>query len=143
MDIFLAQHSGELLILVLAALLLTALLILVPQALRTFHHTRELQHAENMRALEQGQRVPPPDAVARAAGRTATLVPIVAIGAASTVTCFLVSFKSEQIFSVALAIWCVAGVLSLFAITGGITLMARVAHLASEEDEEQARMKDL
>lgn len=140
MDTFIERHFGELLILILAAMLLTALIILVPQLLRSYHRTRELQHEENLRALEQGHRLTTVDPAAWAAGRTATLVPIVSVLAACTVTCFLVSFKSENIFSVALTVWCVAGVLGFAAITGGVALMGRQAQLhagdgAAEEEE--------
>ncbi len=140
MESFIESHSGELLILILSAMVAATLLVLVPQILRTYYRARELQQAENLRALEQGHRLPPADPAAAAAGRTATLVPIVAVLAACTVTCFLVSFKSESIFSVALAVWCVAGVLGLAAITGGVALMGRLAQLQSgdEEEEEEA-----
>lgn len=137
MEALTERHSGELLILLLSALVLISLLVLVPQMLRTYYRARELQQAENLRSLEAGHKLPPIDPAAVAAGRTATLVPIVAVLAACTVTCFLVSFKSESIFSVALAVWCVAGVLGLAAITGGVALMGRLAQLSADDEDEE------
>src|ERR1700730_996275 len=112
-------HSGELLILILSALMMATLIILVPRLLQAHHSTLEMQHAERMRALEQGQTIPPIDERSRVAGRTAMLVPMVVIITAGTVTCFLVAYKSENLFAVVLAVWSVAGVVSLAAITGG------------------------
>jgi len=56
---------------------------------------------------------------------------------AATVTCFLVAYHSENLFAVTLGVWCVAGVVSLAAITGGVALMGRLAqlHVGEEEDE--------
>lgn len=133
MDPFLEHHSGEVLILILSALLLTTLLILVPQLLRSHQRTLDLQHTERMKALEQGQTLPPSDVRSVAAGRTAALVPMVVVCAASTVTCFLAAYKTENLFSVALAVWSVAGVVGLAAITGGVALMGRLAQLQSDE----------
>jgi hypothetical protein len=134
MDPFLQQHSGELIILILAAMLLLTLLVLVPQLLRSHQKTVELQHEEHMRALEQGQPLPAVDERSLFAGRTALLVPMVTVCTAGTVTCFLVAYRSETIFSVSLAVWCVAGIVSLAAITGCVTLMGRLAQVP-EEDE--------
>lgn len=135
---FLEQHSGELTILMLSAILLGTLLLLVPHLLRTYQRSWEMQHDERMRALEVGQRLPPPDGLARAAGRTASLVPMVVVCAAGTVTCFLVAYKAEELFRVALAVWTVAGVVGLAAITGGVALMGRLAQLdAGEAEDEQ------
>jgi hypothetical protein len=114
-----------------------SLLILVPQLLRAHHRALEMQHAEHLRALEQGLMPPPPDERSRAAGRTAALVPMVVVCAAGTVTCFLVAFNSPHLFAVSLAIWSVAGVVSLAAITGGVALMGRLAQLQSSEEEEE------
>jgi hypothetical protein len=62
---------------------------------------------------------------------------------AGTVTSFLVVYKSDQVFAVALAVWVVAGVVSLAAITGGVALMGRIALLqageSDERDEEEPR----
>jgi hypothetical protein len=135
MDLFIEKHSGELLILILSAMVLLTLLILVPQILRAHYRARELQHAENMRALEQGQTLPPPDERSRAAARTAALVPMVVVCTAGTVTCFLVSFKAEQVFAVSVAVWAVSGVIGLAAITVGGALMGRLAQLGSEADD--------
>lgn len=139
MELIIEAHSGELTILILTAMVLATLLIVLPQILRTQHRQRELLHEEHMKSLEKGHPLPPADETSRAAGRTAALVPIVVICAAGTVSCFLVSSKSENVFSVSLAVWCVAGVVSLAAITGGVALMGRVAQLnagAEEEDPE-------
>ncbi len=130
-------HSGELLILILCALVLTTLVILVPRLLQSHQKIQEMRHAEHMRALEQGQSIPPVDERSQAAGRTALLVPMVVIIAAATVTCFLVAYKSEYLFSVSLAVWSVAGVVSLAAITGGVALIGRLAQLHSGLDEEE------
>src|SRR5581483_10337031 len=121
-DYLLEQHSGELLILVLSALLLGTLLILVPQLLRAHQRNLALQHAERMRALEQCFNPPPRDDRSLAAGRTAFLVPMVVVCAAPPVTCFLTAYRSENLFSVALSVWAVGGVVSLAAITGGVAL---------------------
>lgn len=134
---FLQQHSGELLILILAVLVLGTLLVVVPQLLRDHQRVLEWRHTENMRSLEQG--LPPPRLDERSvfAGRTAVLVPIVAVCTAGTVTCFLVVYRSDIVLGVALAVWSVSGVVSLAAITGGITLLARLAQLhTGQEDEE-------
>ena len=136
MDPFLEAHSGEVMILTLSALVLGTLLILVPQLLRAHHQVLEMEHTEQMRALENGQALPPPDESGRAAGRTAVLVPMVVVCGAATVTCFLVAYKSQDLFAVSLAVWSVAGVVSLAAITGGVALMGRLAQLRSGKEEE-------
>ncbi len=135
---FLDLHSGELTILMLGAMILGALLVLVPQLLRTHQRTLELLHEEHMRALERGEVMPRLDERSKYAGRTAALVPMVVVCAAGTVTCFLAAYKYENLFSVSLAVWSVAGVVSLAAITGGVALMGRIAQLHSGfiEDEE-------
>lgn len=132
-------HSGEITILILAAMILGTLLVLVPQLLRAQHHANEIQHTERMRALEQGQLLPRTDPRSIAAGRTAALVPMVTVCAAGTVTCFLSAYRAESLFAVSMAVWAVAGVVSLAAITGGVALMGRMAALQAGvfEDEEQ------
>ena len=55
--------------------------------------------------------------------------------AAATVTCFLVAYKAENIFAVGLAVWCVAGIVSLAAITGGVALIGRLAQIKAGLDE--------
>jgi hypothetical protein len=130
------SHSGELLILILFALLVTSLIILVPQLLKAHLRKAEMEHAEHLKALEQGMPLPVPDEASRLAGRTALLVPMVVVIAAGTVTCFLVAYRSDQIFSVSLAAWSVAGIVSLAAITGGVALIGRVAQLRAGEDDE-------
>jgi hypothetical protein len=139
-DALLRTYSGELMILVLFILVVLALFILVPQLLRSHIRKAEMLHAEHMKALEQGILLPTDDEPSRMAGRTAMLVPMVVVIAAATVTCFLVAYRSEQLFSVALAIWSVAGLVSLAAITGGVALLGRLAQLQSGIDdlEEQA-----
>src|SRR5262249_41896105 len=112
-DTFISRHSGELTILLVIALVMLTLLILVPQLLRAQHRTQEMQHEERLRALEQGLALPRPDWRSLAAGRTASLVPMVVVCAAGTVTCFLTVKGSESLFAVTLAVWSVAGVVSL------------------------------
>ena len=71
------------------------------------------------------------------AGRTALLVPIVSVCTAGTVTCFLAAYKVDILFSVSLAVWSVAGIVSLAAITGCVALLGRLAQLqAGIQDEE-------
>ena len=134
---FLDLHSGALTILVLCSLVLGTLLILVPQLLRAHQRSLEMHHAERMKALEEGMPLEPVDERSLATGRMALLVPMVVIGSAATVTCFLVAYASEQIFAVTLAVWCVAGVVSLAATTGGVALMGRLAQLDTEEQPEE------
>lgn len=136
MDQFLDQNSGKVMILVLSIIVVAAVLVVVPQLLRLHQRGLELQHAEHMRALEQGIALPPRDERSKAAGRTAALVPMVTVCAAGTVTCFLVAFNPDHLFAVALAIWAVTGVVSLAAITGGVALMGRLAQLQSDEENE-------
>ena len=141
MEILLQQHSGELTILMLAALILGTLLIVVPQLLRASQRTQEMQHAEHMKALENGQTVSEIDPRMRSAGRTTSLVPMVVCCAAATVTCFLATYKSEQVFAVTVTVWAVTGIVSLAAITGGVALMGRLAQLDAglpDEEEEPA-----
>jgi len=135
MEALLENHSGELMILILTALVLLALLILVPQLLRSHHQIQQLRHEEALKALEHGHLMPAIDDRSRFAGRTASLVPMVTIISAGTVTCFLAGYKAESLFAVALSVWSVAGVVSLAAITGGVSLMARLAQLSSGEQE--------
>ena len=136
MEALLEKHSSELVILALAVLILGTLLILVPQLLRAQQRAQEQRHAERMKALEQGLPAPPIDDRARAAGRTASLVPMVVVISAGTVTCFLVAYRSESLFSVAIAIWSVAGVVCLAAITGGVALLGRLTQTDEEKQQE-------
>jgi hypothetical protein len=131
----LRTYGGEVMILVLFILVVLALLILVPQLLRSHLRKVEMLHTEHMKALEQGILLPSDDEPSRMAGRTAMLVPMVVIISAATVTCFLVAYRSEQVFAVALAIWSVAGLVSLAAITGGVALLGRLAQLQSGVDD--------
>jgi hypothetical protein len=138
MEKFLETHSGELMILVLFLLVVGALFVLVPQLLRANLRKLEMQHQQTMKALEEGHPPSPPDESTRAAGFTALLVPMVVMICAGTVTCFLVAYRSEHIFSVSIAAWSVAGVVSLAAITGGVALMGRLAQLRSGVADELA-----
>jgi hypothetical protein len=138
MDHFLEQHSGEVTILAMTVLVLATLLIIVPQLLRAYHQATEMEHAERMRALEQGQTLTPPDYLARFGGRVASLTPIVVVCVAGTVTCFLVAYKTEAMFSVTLVVWVITGAVSLAAVTGGVALMGRLAPKSREENEEAA-----
>ena len=128
--------SGDVMILIMLAIVVGTLIILVPQLLRAHLKKVEMLHEENMRALENGQEVPPVDERSRTAGRTAMLVPMVVIISAATVTCFLAAYKSENLFNVSLAVWVVAGVVSLAAITGGVALIGRLAQLRHGEEED-------
>ena len=132
---FVERHSAELAMLLLVALVLAALLVLVPQLLRSRANIRQLEHAECLKALEQGQPVLRNDERSVAAGRTAVLVPMVVIISAATVTCFLVAYHIDNLFAIALATWSVAGIVSLAAITGGVALLGRLANVAEEEEE--------
>jgi hypothetical protein len=78
------------------------------------------------------------------AGRTAVLVPIVSVCTAGTVTCFLAAYKVENTFSVSLAVWSVAAIVSLAAITGCVALLGRLAQLQGglEESEEESAFDD-
>src|SRR5438876_9042063 len=126
MEPFLQQHSSEMLILLLAVFLFTTLLILVPQLLRAQQQFEEWRHEEHMRCLEKGFTLPQIDRRSVFAGRTAVLVPIVAICTAGTVTCFLSAYRSEIVFSVSLGVWSVAGVIGLTAIICGVALLGRL-----------------
>ena len=134
---FLQQYSGALTLLVLGILVFISLLILVPQLLRAQQRWLEWQHAEHMRALEKGIPLPHIDQRSIYAGRLAYLVPIVTVCSAGTVTCFIVAYRPEMVFAVSLAVWCVAGVVSLAAVTGGVALMGRLAQLHAGAHEEE------
>ena len=110
---------------------------MVPQLLRSHQRTLEMTHTEHMKALEQGLPMVPSDDRSLAAGRIAMLVPMVVIISAATVTCFLVAYQAaDHMFAVTLAVWCVAGVVGLAAITGGVALMGRLAQLHTDVEEE-------
>ena len=134
MEHFLELHSSEVMILVLTALLLGSLLVLVPQLLRSHYRSLEMMHQEHMTALEKGKDLPQRNEAVRAAGRTASLVPMVSICASATVTCFMAVCKSESLFSVSLVVWAVSSIISLAAITGGVALMGRLAQLQEIEE---------
>jgi Na+/melibiose symporter-like transporter len=138
MESFLDKHSGELVIVMLCILLLGTLMVVVPQLLRAHMRKSEMAHQEHMKALENGLTLPLEDDRSRVAGRMALLVPMVVLISAGTVTCFLAAYRNqEQVFAVSLAVWVVAGVVSLAAITGGVALIGRLAQLqAGEKDEE-------
>jgi hypothetical protein len=138
---FFDNYSSSLTILSLTAMGLVTLLILVPRLLSARRETQQRHHLERMKALENGQTPPHIDERSVAAGRTAALVPMVVVCAAGAVTCFLSAYRPDYLFSVALAVWSVAGVVSLAAIMGGVALMGRLAQLQAgfedqAEDEE-------
>jgi hypothetical protein len=131
------DHSGEVLIFALSCVVVLALLIAMPFLLRHNMRKSELTHREHVQALEKGLPLPNDDHRARVAGRTALFVPMVGMLAAAGVTCFLVSTHVENLFAVSLAVWVVAGVVSLTAITGGVALIGRLAQIqARQEDDE-------
>jgi len=130
------EHSGEMLILAIITFVLITLLIILPQFVRAAMRKTEMWHEQRLRSVEKGIALPRDDDRARFAGRTALVVPIVVIVSAATVTSFLVVYKSEHLFSVALAVWVVAGVVSLAAITGGVALIGRLALIEAGEEEE-------
>ena len=143
---FIKEHSGELLILALTVLILVTLVILVPQLLRANARRWDLIHEERMRSLEMGFPLPDYDDRSIVAGRTAILVPMVVMITVGTVTCFLVAYKTENLFPVTLAAWVVAGVVSLAAITGGVALLGQLARIENGEkdrdDEDEAPKYD-
>ena len=137
------EHSGEMLIFAVLALVGLTLLIILPQLLRANMRKAEMWHEQRIKSLEKGIPLPLDDDRARLAGRTALLVPIIVMISAATVTSFLVVYKSEHLFSVALAVWVVAGVVSLAAITGGVALIGRLALIqAGEEEEPEEEMRE-
>ncbi len=129
-------------ILLLIAMVMATLLALVPLLLRAHRKNQEEKHGERMQALERGLPLPRDDSRARAAGRTAALVPMVTVIVAGVVTSFLVAYRSEYLLSVTITVWSVAGVISLFAITGGSALLGRLAQLESGESEEADEPSD-
>lgn len=137
MEAFLEKHSGELVILALGLLVLITLIVIVPQLLRAHMRKAEMAHQQRMKALEAGVPLPAEDDRARVAGRMAQLVPMVVLIAAATVTCFLAAYRQDEVFTVSLSVWVVAGVVSLAAITGGVALIGRLAQLqAGEKDDD-------
>jgi hypothetical protein len=134
---FVKEHSGELLILLLACILMGTLLIVLPQLLRMNIRKNEMWHEERLRSIEKGLPLPLDDDRSRLAGRIALLVPMVVMIAAGSVTSFLIVYKTENLFAIALAIWVVAGVVSLTALTGGVALMGRLAQIQAGEPEEE------
>ena len=133
---FIKEHSGEVLIIAIISVVLITLIIALPQLLRANMRKAEMWHEQRLKSLEKGLPLPLDDDRARFAGRTALLVPMVVMLSAATVTSFLVVYKSEHLFSVALAVWVVAGVVSLAAITGGVALIGRLALIQAGEEEE-------
>ena len=136
MDQFMEKHSGELVIVILCVLVLGTLMVLVPQLLKSHMRKVEIQHLEHLKALENGLTLPMEDDRARVAGRMALLVPMVVLISAATVTCFLAAYRQDQVFTVSLSVWVVAGVVSLAAITGGVALIGRLAQLQAGEIED-------
>jgi len=137
---FIKDHSGELVILTLACLVLLTLLFVLPQLLKANMRKTEMWHEERLKAIEKGFPLIPDDSRVRLAGRTAMLVPMIVMISAATVTSFLVVYKSDNLFAVSLAIWVVAGIVSLAALTGGVALIGRLAQIEAgdkEEDEDE------
>ena len=142
---FLKEHSGEVLILALLCLILTTLIVVLPQLLRSNMRKNEMWHEQRLKSLEKGMPLARDDELARLAARTAMLVPMVVMISAATVTSFLVVYKSENLFAVALSIWVVAGVVSLAALTGGVALIGRLAQIQAgekETDEEEQEVPE-
>jgi hypothetical protein len=137
MEPFLEKHSGELVIVLLCLIVVATLMVIVPQLLRAHLRKAEMAHQEHMKALESGLPFPIEDDRARVAGRMALLVPMVVLITAGTVTCFLAAYRQDQVFTVSLSVWVVAGVVSLAAITGGVALIGRLAQLQAEDPEEE------
>jgi hypothetical protein len=133
---FFEKHVASIMLLVFVVMGLITLLLLVPRLLRARQQRLEMQHIERLKCLDLGQMPPHPDERSIAAGRTASLVPMVVICAASAVTCFLAAYRPDQLFAVAISTWCVSGAVSLAAITGGVALMGRLAHLHAGVEEE-------
>jgi hypothetical protein len=132
------EHSGELLILTMMCLLLVTLLVALPQLLRANMRKTEMSHLERLKSIEKGLPLPNDDERSRLAGRTAMLVPMIVMISAATVTNFVIVYKSENLFAVSLAIWVVAGVVSLAALTGGVALIGRLAQIQNgEKDDEE------
>src|SRR5262249_16841878 len=129
-------------ILIVTGMGFLTLLLLVPRLLKARQQKLELQHAERMKALERGHLPPHADDRSIAAGRTASLVPMVVICAPGPVTCFLASYRPDNLFAFGLAAWSVSGAVSLAAITGGVALMGRLAQLNSGVEEEEETEQD-
>jgi len=141
---FIDKHSGELAIIVLCILVMASLMVLVPQLLRAHLRKTEMLHLEHMKALETGVPPPPEDDRTRVAGRMAMLVPMVVLITAGTVTCFLSAYRPTDVFTVALPVWVVSGIVSLAAITGGVALIGRLAQLQTgEKDEDEIAQREL
>jgi hypothetical protein len=137
-------HSKEMTLLALIVLVLATVIVIVPQLLRAHLRRGEMLHNENLKLIEAGVKLPMTDDRSRLAGRLAYLVPIVVMITAGAVTSFLAIYNSEHIFPVSLSVWVVAGVVSLAAITGGVALVGRLAHLDDEEfdDEDEESFTD-
>ena len=137
MEAFVDKHSGEMVIVVLCLIVVGTLIVLVPQLLRAHMRRSEMLHLEHMKALENDLPIPMEDDRARVAGRMALLVPMVVLITSGTVTCFLAAYRDDQVFTISLAVWVVAGVVSLAAITGGVALIGRLAQLQSGKEEDE------
>jgi hypothetical protein len=136
MNEFLELHSKEVTLITLTVIILTTLIVLVPQLLRAHLRKQEWQHIEHLKAIENGEHLPNNDDRSILAGRLALLVPMVVLITAGTVTAFLAIYSSPEIFPVSLSVWVVAGVVSLAAITGGAALVGRLANLEDEAPDE-------
>src|SRR5205807_2787789 len=76
---FLKDHSNEIMIICLVAMVMTTLIVIIPKLLRWHQRMQELRHAERLKGIELGLSMPPPDDRFKAAGRTAIVVPSVAV----------------------------------------------------------------
>ena len=132
------MDTGDLtfLVLVFGGMILIGLVAIVGGFLHS-RRERLLTHQERMKALEQGLQPALYDSRSIAAGRTAFLVPMVVFITAGTVTCFLTAYHDEHLFQVTIAVWAVAAIVSLAAITGGVALMGRLAQLDEGESDEE------
>lgn len=137
-ETLLKEHSGEMLILALFLIVVITLFVIVPQLIRAHLQKVELLHQEHMKAMEKDLPLPSEDERARLAGRMALLVPMVVVITAGTVTCFLSANRTDSVFTVSLAVWVVAGLVGLAAITGGVALIGRLAHLDLIREDEGA-----
>jgi hypothetical protein len=139
MEELLKDHSNEIMIVCLVAMVMATLIVIIPQLLRWHQRMQEMRHAERLKGIEQGLAMPPPDDRFRAAGRTAIVVPSVSVIVAGTVTCFMGAYRSENVLAVSIAAWSVAGIVSLAAITGGVALVGRLAQIDAGEEMEQGQ----
>lgn len=136
LQLFLESHGDQVVVLLLFLGALIATFVILPQVLSVHRRKLEMAHEENMKALECNIPVPQTDNATKLAGRATMAVPVVVIITAGIVTAFMTVYRSEALFSVALAVWTVCGVVSLAAITGGVALIGRLAQLKTGDEDE-------